>query len=85
LLLLSASTVIVKKEVNYVDSQWENNGIMDFLIYYLYECANIKIDTVNELELLLSAGKKLIDGCKTTLNETNEVIKNTKVYAMEKI
>jgi len=84
LFLLSASTVIVKREVNYLDSQWENNGILDVFANYMYECMKLKIDSENEQELLLEAGKNFIDGCKGTFNKTIKAIKTRKVYQNKK-
>jgi len=84
LFLLSASTVIVLKGVNYIDSQWEKNGIIDVLIGYLYKCINIKTDSENEIELLFEAGMNFINGCKITLEKTEEAIKNRKIYRNKK-
>jgi hypothetical protein len=82
--LTSASTVIVKKEINYIDSQWEKNGLLGIFANYIYDCIKIKIDSKNELELLFESGKKLVDGCKETLNKTKEVIANHEVYKKKK-
>jgi hypothetical protein len=82
--LTSASTVIVEKEINYIDSQWEKNGILEVFVNYLYDCIKIKIDSKNELEPLFESGKKFLDGCKEALNKTKEVIKNHEIYKKKK-
>ncbi|MCL2440786.1 MAG: hypothetical protein FWD14_03520 [Treponema sp.] len=53
---------------------------MDVLIKYFYECINVEMNTDGEFQLLLIAGKDLIDGCKMTFNETIEKIKKRKTY-----
>jgi DNA repair exonuclease SbcCD nuclease subunit len=82
--LTAASTVIVKKEINYVDSQWENNGLLDIYHDYLCECIKIKIDSEDEAELLVDTAKKFIGDCKKTLIETKEKIKNRETYKKKK-
>jgi hypothetical protein len=82
--LTAASTVIVKKEINYVDSQWENNGLLEIYHDYLCECMKSKIDSENETEVLNNAAKKFIDGCKKSLTETKEKIKNREPYKKNK-
>jgi hypothetical protein len=78
--LLSASTVLVEKEVNYVDSQWEAHGLLDVFREYLYGCTKIEIDQDNELELFVDAGGRLIAGCGETLNQTKEALKQKSLY-----
>lgn len=63
-------TVIVKKEANYIDSQWENNGLLPIMSDYLNKCVNIPLNSENEAELLTKIAKKFIEGCKETLNKT---------------
>jgi hypothetical protein len=82
--LISAATVIVEKEINYIDSQWERNGILDVFLNYLYECIRVEIDTENEMESLLEAGKKFIDGCKETLRKTQTLMREREVYRQKK-
>jgi len=78
--LTSAATVIVEREANYVDSQWERNGLLDIFATYLYSCISVKTDSENELELLLEAGKRLTEDCLETLGNTQTAIKERKAY-----
>jgi len=44
----------------------------------------IKTDSENEIELLFEAGMNFINGCKITLEKTEEAIKNRKIYRNKK-
>jgi len=80
----SASAVVVKREANYIDSQWELNGLVNVFIRYLNECVKIKIGEEDELKFLLLAGKNLIEGCAVTLDITKNIIKERKTYQKKK-
>jgi hypothetical protein len=83
--LTAAATVIVKKEVNYIDSQWEKNGLLDVFGDYLEKCLTVEIDTDNESGLLANFGRDLLIGCGETFSKTEAVIKTHKVYAIKPI
>jgi len=78
--LTSAATVIVEKEANYIDSQWEKHGLLDIFSSYLYKCIEVKTDSENEFERLSEAGKQLTEDCQETLNNTKLIIKERKTY-----
>ena len=84
LYLTAASTVVVEREINYIDSQWENNGLLEIYTEYLYECIKVKINSENEFEKLSEAGKKYINDCKETLNKTKEKMQNREIYKNQK-
>ncbi len=80
LYLTAASTVIVEKEVNYVDSQWEKNGLLEIYREYLIKCIGVKINSENELQLLIEVASSFINGCKETLGKTKEKIESREIY-----
>jgi hypothetical protein len=82
--LTAASTVVVEREINYLDSQWERNGLLEICLDYLSECIKVKIDSENELENLVKTAKKFINGCKETLNKTKEIIESREIYKKKK-
>ena len=83
--LSAASTVIVKKEANYIDSQWEKSGLLDIFKDFLYDCSIIEINSDNELVLLLQAANEFINGCKETLKKTEKNIEKRKYFISKKI
>ena len=82
--LTAASTMVVKREINYLDSQWENNGLLEIYHNYLSECLKVKIDSENELEKLVESARKFINSCKEKLNKTQKTIENRETYKKKK-
>jgi len=82
--LTAASTVVVEREINYLDSQWEKNGLLETCHEYFSECLEVKIGSEDELEKLAEFGGKFIKGCKETLNKTKEKIEKLETYKKKK-
>lgn len=80
----SASTVVVRRDANYIDSQWERNGLMDIFVGYVHDCIRVRIGEEGEIKSLLEIGKDLMEGCASTLDATENIIKGRKTYQNKK-